>query len=191
MTKQEVTKILAILRAAYPAFYRSISRQDAQDAIDLWAALFVEDDPQLVTAAIKAFIASDERGYPPAPGQIKAKMRLLSDKPQPGEAEAWAMVMRAVRNGFYGAREEFARLSPVVQRIVGSPAQIREWSQISPDELETVIASNFQRSYRTAVQQEREIAALPSDARALREKLIGANKAAQLPGGNEKSRLTE
>lgn len=180
MTKQDTMRVMAILRAAYPSFYGNASSRDISDALDLWASLFVEDDPQLVTEAVKAFIAADERGYPPVPGQIKAKMRLLCAKPEAGEAEAWNTVMRAVRNGIYGAREEFARLSPAVQRIVGSPAQIREWAQIDPVELGGVVASNFQRAYRAAMQQKREIAALPSDARALRERLMGTAAAGLL-----------
>lgn len=180
MTKQEITKILVILKAAYPAFYRDVSRQEANDAIDLWASLFVDDEPQLVEMAVKSFISADDRGYPPVPGQIKAKMRLLRAKPEQGEAEAWATVMRAVRNGFYGAREEFARLPPLVQRIVGSPVQLREWSQISTEELNTVVASHFRRAYREAAEYEREIAALPSDARALRERLMGTAAAGLL-----------
>ncbi len=180
MTKQEAMGVLAVIRAAYPEFYRNISRQDANDAVDLWASLFAEDDPHLVAEAVKAFIAADERGYPPVPGQIKAKMRLMGTTPSQNEADAWNMVMRAVRNGFYGAREEFARLPPLAQRIVGSPVRLREWSQISTDELSTVVASHFKRAYREAAAYEREVAALPPSARELREQLIGAKKAGLL-----------
>ena len=44
---------------------------------------------------------------------------------------------------------------------------LREWSQIDTDRFQTVIASNFMRSYRVRAQQEREYSKLPSSLRAL------------------------
>ena len=79
------------------------------------------------------------------------------------EMEAWNLVVKAASNGFYGAKEEFAKLPRDVQEIVGSPAQLREWSQMDSDEFNTVLASNFQRSYRARAESRKVYGRLPEN----------------------------
>ena len=52
--------------------------------------------------------------------------------------------------------------------MVGAPEQLKAWSMVDQDELETVTASNFRKAYRTHVQREQEMERLPS---AMREQL--------------------
>lgn len=165
MTREDVIKIMSVLRGAYPSFYRDISKTEALDTINLWADLFANDDAALVGAAVKSVIEGDEKGFPPTIGQVKAKMRLLTGSKELTEAEAWSQVAAAVRNGIYGAQEEFDKLSPTMQRIVGSPSQLREWAMMDSQTLHSVVASNFQRSYKAITAKEREVAKLPADVR--------------------------
>ncbi len=60
-----------------------------------------------------------------------------------------------------------------LQRIVGSPSVLREWAQNDINELQTVIASNFQRSYRARAKGEREFMALPQSTKNILSKLAG------------------
>lgn len=163
MTREDVIKIMSVLRGAYPGFYRGISKAEALDTINLWADMFANDDAALVGVAVKCLIETDEKGFPPTIGQVKAKMRMLASKTAPTESEAWNLVAAAVKNGLYGAAEEFAKLPPVCQRIVGSPSQLRDWAMMDSDSLHSVAASNFQRSYRAISEREKEIAKLPED----------------------------
>ena len=68
---------------------------------------------------------------------------------------------KALRNSFYGAAEEFAKLPPIVQRLVGAPAQLKEWAAMDTKTVQSVVASNFQRSYQTRVKSDKEFQALP------------------------------
>lgn len=169
MKRQEVGIIMDILRAAYPRYYFGLSQTELKDAINLWAEMFAGDDVALVAAAVKSWIEADEKGFPPSIGQIKGKLRQITGagRQEPTEAEAWARIAAAVRNGLYGAREEFEKLPLPLQRIVGSPATLREWACMDSQELHTVVASNVQRSYRQIAAQEREMAKLPADVRAV------------------------
>lgn len=56
-------------------------------------------------------------------------------------------------------------LSDTVRRVVGSPSQLREWAMMEPDTVQSVVASNFQRSYRSRAASEKEFAALPEAGR--------------------------
>lgn len=192
MTRQETGIIMDILSAAYPRFYSGPDAPDMRSVINLWAEMFAREDVALVAAAVKSIIEGDEGGFPPNIGQVKAKMRLLTGTEDMTEAEAWNQIARAVRNGIYGANEEFQRLTPLLQRIVGSPAQLREWAMMDSRTLHSVVASNFQRSYRTAALREREMEKLPPEVRTMVQRMEA--KGARLPGsgGAEKpSRRTD
>lgn len=182
MERSDVLKIMAVLRGAYPQFYRDISRQEAEDTVSLWLDMFRQDDPNLVGAAVKSIIEGDETSFPPTIGQVKAKMRLITGRGELTEAEAWNMVSAAIRNGLYGAAEEFEKFPPILKRIVGSPNMLREWARMDSDTVHSIVASNFQRSYRAVSAREREIAKLPPDVREL---------VRQIGAGREKDPLPE
>lgn len=167
MTRDDVIKIMSVLRGAYPHFYRDISKQEAYDTINLWTDMFSRDDASIVASAVKSLIDGDDKGFPPTIGQVKAKMRLLVGSDELTEAEAWNLVSKAVKNGLCGAVEEFEKLPPAVKRIVGSPSQLRDWASMDSDTLHSVVASNFQRSYKVVATREKEIAALPDDVKKL------------------------
>ena len=167
MTREDTIKILSILRGAYPGFYRDITKQEAESTINLWAAMFDEEPYELVGAAVKAFISADAKGFPPAIGQIKERIRQITQPEEMNEQVAWSCVSKALRNSTYGSAEEFAKLPPEVQAVVHDPGQLRQWALADSDELETVIASNFMRAFRAKQKSNREYAALPTSVKRL------------------------
>lgn len=74
MTRDETVKIMAVLKATYPNFYKDMTRRDAEGVVALWADMFTEDSYNTVAAAVKAFIASDIKGFPPVVGQVKQRV---------------------------------------------------------------------------------------------------------------------
>lgn len=181
MTLEETGIVMDILTTAYPHFYGGPNAPDMVKAIRLWHEMFGRDDVALVAAAVKALIETDSKGYPPHIGAVKEKLRLITGGDEMTESEAWGMVAKALRNSTYGSREEFEKFPPVIKRIVGSPAQLREWGAMDSETVHSVVASNFQRSYKAIAQREREIAKLPPDVKALVRKLANDKKMDALP----------
>lgn len=188
MTREDTIGILSILRGAYPNFYRGITKAEANDTINLWASLFVDDQVQVVTAAVKSFIVSDTKGFPPVPGQVKEYIRKLTMPEEMGEAEAWALIAKAIRNSGYESEKEFKALPEDLQRIVGSPSQLRDWSMMDSDTVHSVVASNVQRAYRVRQQSKKERAALPKEVLAMIEQTVSR---AMLEGKNEHDERAE
>lgn len=199
MTRREVLGVLSVLRAAYPGFYRNVSGDEAEAAVRLWCDMFSDDSPELVGAAVKALIACDTKGFPPHIGAVKEKMRQITAPRQDTEAEAWGKVLRAASRGLYHAAEDFAEFPPEIQRIVGSPNQLREWAMMDSDTVQSVVASNFQRSYRAKIRQKEEYDALPADVKQLAASIAGkiafdigrptsGPEPKSLPHGEEKGR---
>lgn len=163
MTTNETLQIMAMLKVAYPMYYANQSEQDVSAAVNLWHDMFSADDVQLVNAAVKAYINAETKGFPPSIGQIREKMNLLMQPAGMNEQEAWNRVMVAVSNSWYHAKEEFDKLPADLQALVGSPNQLREWGQMDSGQLQSVVASNFMRSYRYDKDRERELKTLPQN----------------------------
>lgn len=174
MTREETIKVLAVLKAAYPAFYRGMKADELNGIVNLWASQFEGDDYKTVGAAVQAHIATDTKGYPPHIGAIKEAIRKITQPDEMSEMEAWGYVASALRNSGYNSVTEFDKLPPVVQRIVGSPSQLREWAMMDSDTVQSVVQSNFMRSYRARAQHEREYLALPENVRELMAQLAGS-----------------
>lgn len=174
MTREETIKVLAVLKAAYPAFYRGMKADELNGIVNLWASQFEGDDYKTVGAAVQAHIATDTKGYPPHIGAIKEAIRKITQPDEMSEMEAWGYVASALRNSGYNSVAEFDKLPPVVRRIVGSPSQLREWAMMDSDTVQSVVQSNFMRSYRVRAQSEREYLALPESVRELMGQLAGS-----------------
>jgi hypothetical protein len=129
--------------------------------------MFDEEPYELVAAAVKAFISGDGKGFPPAIGQIKERIRQITQPEEMTEQEAWTLVSKALRNSTYGSEEEFAKLPPEIQAVVHDPGQLRQWATSPADEVETVIASNFMRSFRAKQKVNKEYMALPTSVKQL------------------------
>lgn len=170
MTLQETGHIMDLLTVAYPRFYSGTNAPDMKKTLKLWTIMFADDPFELVIAAVKALIVTDTKGFPPHIGAVKEKIRQLTAPEQMTEAEAWGKVQRALSNSLYNASVEFDALPPDIQRLVGSPNQLREWAMMDVETVQSVVSSNFMRSYRVRAKQREEFDALPSDVR----KLIGS-----------------
>lgn len=182
MDRTETIKIMAVLRAAYPQYYAKQSAEDLEGIVNLWAEMFADEPYSVVGMAVKALIKTRESTFPPGIGEINAKIMQITQPEEMTELEAWAMVAKALRNSGYSSQEEFEKLPPAVQKIVGSPAQLQEWSQMDSGTVSSVIASNFQRSYKARAKNDREYNALPSTVKAFMAQLASGMDMKQIEG---------
>lgn len=180
MTREDTLKLLTLLEAEYPQSFRTLDDSQRRLKMELWRKEFEDDDTNIVFAAARTLMRSG-REFAPTSGQIREKMTEFANINALDEQQAWALVAKACTNGFYGYRTEFEKLPPTVQRAVGRAEQLKEWAVIDIDTLNTVVASNFMRSYRTALAREKELSRIPE---AIRAQLTGIGVSAQLEGQN-------
>lgn len=167
MTREETVKILALLKVAYPHSFKDITRADAEAMLDLWTMQFREDSMEFVSAAVNALIATRKDGYSPTIGEVKDQMFKLREHDGLSESSAWALVSKACGNGLYGYMEEFAKLPEEVQRAVGAPEQLKAWAMMDAETVESVVASNFMKNYRTLKKRDKDLAILPPEVRSM------------------------
>lgn len=157
MTRDETKKILMSVQAMYPLY----KPDDKTVTIEVWHRMLANEPYQLVDTALQLYVREDTKGYPPSIGQIFDRIRRIQALHTPQEdtltdLEAWALVAKALKNSGYEAKEEFRKLPPVVQKILGSHDTLRDWAMLDSDEVHTVVQSNFCRAYRTMIQREKE-----------------------------------
>jgi hypothetical protein len=162
MNTDETLAILSVLKAAYPHSYRGMKETDGWAMVNLWQVQFADVPAQEVAAAVNALIATRTAGYSPTIGEVKEQLQRIRQSGELDEIAAWALGSRACSNGLYGYREEYEKLPPEVQRAVGRPEQLKEWAQMDVETVQSVVASNFQRSYRTAIARQRDFEKLPA-----------------------------
>ena len=162
MDAKGTNKILAMILEIYPSFGKD---RNPELTSKLWQRLFEDEPYEWVEKALLAFFATDTKGFPPTPGNIKMMIQELIDAKEPTEMDAWALVAKATKRGLYNAKEEFDKLPREIQEIVGSPEMIHDWAMMDSDEFHTVVASNFQRSYRARSESRKVNGLLPSSLR--------------------------
>ena len=183
MSETEIRMVLGVMKVAYPHSFKDMQEGDRNALVKLWYRQFAEADYKLVSMAVDSIIATDPSGFMPTIGRVKQEMTKLTQPDLLTEQEAWLLVEKACRNSNYNAGEEYAKLPPEVQRLVGSPNQLREWAAMDSNELKTVVASNFMRSYRVRSKNDRDYLALPGNVREMLESTIGKG-ALMLDAGN-------
>lgn len=176
MTRDETKLIIRAITASYPNY----KPNDLSSTVDVWATMLVDYDYEGISLALQAYITTDTSGFAPAIGQLIAKYNELKNPAQMNTMEAWSLVSKALRNGYYNSKGEFDKLPPLVQKAVGSPENLFHWSMTDEAEVETVIASNFKKSYETECKRERELQAMPLTIRTMIEgvnqKMLVANE---------------
>ncbi len=75
MTKTEATKVLAILKAAYPNSYKGMTKEEGAATAMVWAAQFAEIPCELVMIAVNKIISTNT--FPPSISEVKSRIKRL------------------------------------------------------------------------------------------------------------------
>lgn len=160
--------------------YPNYKPNNLSETVDVWQMMLDEYSYNQVSIALKAYVTSDTSGFAPSVGEIVAKIQLVSQPQELDGMAAWGLVSKALRNGTYGAVEEFNKLPLLVRQAVGMPDNLKNWSTSDYQTIETVIQSNFLRTYETVVKRANEINRMPDNIKSLIEKTNANSYKAQI-----------
>lgn len=158
MDVKDARKIVAVMMVSFPS-YKPIETELA--AIELSKDLDGYSYQQVDTA-LRMYKRSNTSGFAPTSGQLISMLHMVERPQQLNEMEAWSLVSKALRNSVYKSEEEFDKLPQIVQKVVGSPNQLRTWA-MDDNYNESVISSNFIKTYRVVAKREEEISKMPDD----------------------------
>lgn len=166
MTKEEVTKLIYVIRASYPQAFARQSVQDMALMVSAWQSVLEDYTYSQGSAGLRIYLSTETTGFPPSPGQVIACIhKAMPQDQEVSPLEAWALVRKRMRNAGYNAKEEFEKLPEPVQRALGSFENLKEMSQLDIGRVETVEQSHFIRQYTAILEQMREEKKIPQRVR--------------------------
>lgn len=106
---------------------------------------------------------------PPDIAAVKAKIKSIVSAAQnePTDEELWHALKRAVSNGYYGSKQEYDKLPPVLQRWCGSPSALREMACLDSDTFNTVTRGQFLKQIKIVKEREEYRERMPAEIKAL------------------------
>ena len=146
MNKVETAKIIAVLKISGVDF-----KATDEMVVSLWVDIFKGDKYEDVNIAIKKLLNQEKQLF--VNGLIaKIKELLVPEDVFLDSASAWNQVRRAMRKSYADIPEKtnsaFKELDPIIQKVLGNAHTLIEWEyEISTDDLNTVIKSNFIKEY--------------------------------------------
>ena len=150
MTREETVNLIRSIISLYPNW----KPENLTDTVNAWHWALEEYPAPAVKAALQIYLKTNNTGFAPSVSQLIGAMYEAKRVEALSEGEAWSLVKRAIQDGGYHAQERFNELPPIVQRAVGSPNMIHQWSQTDTDTVNTVIMSNFQRTYKAVLEKQ-------------------------------------
>jgi hypothetical protein len=171
VTIEETGKICAKVQINFPWAYKDSSPKMKALMVETWNDCFADFTYQQVSIGLNIYLHTNTTGYPPIPSQIiecitttenMATERMTAD-------EAWILVKKAIQDGAWHSKERFEELPPAVQKAVGGAESIRNWSQLSSEQNDTVTRALFIKSYNNILKEEDYFNALP---RNIRERIL-------------------
>lgn len=165
MTREETVKIIRIMCDCYPNY----KPNNLSETVDVWNMMLEDYSYEQISVALKAYVHSDTSGFAPAIGQLIGKIQTISQPQELDGMAAWGLVSKALRNGIYEAVEEFNKLPSLIKQAVGMPDNLKNWATADYQTIETVIQSNFLRTYEAVVKRANEINRMPDNIKTLIE----------------------
>ena len=178
MDKTDTRHVITYIAGAYPKFYSSVTERSLQGQIATWADLLQDYDINEVMAGVRGFISADCSGFPPTPGQIIEYMHKVTHPVDKSGVAAWALVRRAVNSPRDQYEAAFDALPELIQETLGGKqqgvAQLQAWGSdaMTTQSFETVVQSNFLRSYDATQKRLATEQKMPKSVLALRGEVL-------------------
>lgn len=182
MKKDELVVLFTNIAILFPKNERTYL-DATKETYQQWYRLLGDIPFDLAKAAVEAHACTSP--FPPTIADIRQRVAKIrqGETGELTEAEAWAMVSKAISRASSYSVRDFEAFPPAVKRAVGSPRQLCEWGLMEVEVVQSVVSSNFRRSYAQALTQHREATALPENIRAQIEGL--ASRLALEEGGKK------
>ena len=165
MTRDEFKILVKAMKAVYsdPKFIAD------SYAFDIWYSLLKDIPYEVCNVAVQKYMTT--KTYMPTIADIRQLATETVTPERMSEGAAWNLVCKAMSNSAYHAEEEFEKLPVACQKAIGSPSVLREWAFMDSSQVNTVIQSNFMRSYKVEDKRIQEVNALPENTKKMIKEL--------------------
>lgn len=141
------------------------------NAMEIWFDLLGDLDYEVAKKAVRAHMVSSS--FPPMPKDIREKAAELVSDDYLTPMAAWDLVFKALSDSIYNSRDRFNELPLVIQRVLGTPDNLREMAMMDTSVVNSVEQSHFIKSYTVEVERDRKMKAIPENLRKLTAQTAG------------------
>ena len=151
MTREQTVDLIHSIASLYPNW----KPDNLTETVNAWCWALADYTAEQVKAALIIYMKTSNAGFAPSAAQLIGCINRPQENEYMTDGEAWALVKRAIQDGIYHSAERFNELPPLIQQAVGNANMIRQWAMSETEDVNTVIASNFARSYRAVVERQK------------------------------------
>lgn len=170
MTREETKMIITMLSSVYVNEFSKLKEEQVIRMIDVWTMLFEDEDANKIATVTKTYLKSSTNAFMPTPAMLINMAYELFEPKGMTEQEAWNILLHAITHCDYYPKRTYDMLPLEIQALC-TPNQLYEWGQINTETLNTVVASNFMRSFKVREKNRVDYERLPNDTKALIESL--------------------
>lgn len=158
--------VIEMFGAITQMFPRDTAFANATDKmITAWWEMLSDLPKNAVSVALKRHAAISQ--FAPSIAEIRKAVTDMTASDGRTGLDEWNDVAKALRNSAYDSAEQFRKLSPIAQRLVGSPMQLKEWGCAEDAATISVAKSQFLKGYEILKRRENETKQLPESIRYL------------------------
>ena len=162
MIRDETKMIIKMLSSVYINEFSKLTEEKVLNMIDVWTMLLEDEDANKIATVTKAYLKSNPNAFMPTPAMlINMAYEMFAPKGM-SEQEAWNTLYKAICNSGYNAQYEYDHLPSEIKPLC-TPSQLRELGMMNIETLNTVVASNFMRSFKAKEKQRTDYAKLPNE----------------------------
>lgn len=166
MTREETKMIIKMLSSVYINEFSKLTEDKVLQMIDVWTMLLEDEDANKIATVTKAYLKSNSNAFMPTPAMLINMAYEMFVPKGMTEQQAWNTLYKAICNGLYNSQKEYDQL-PIEIKSLCSPTQIREWANMNVDTLNSVVASNFMRSFKIIDKKRVDFEKLPNETKIL------------------------
>lgn len=117
MTREETSRIIALIQIAYPQTANNLKESDLDLKIDEWTFQFRNDSYQSVYKTVQYYISTNK--YPPTIADIHSmKFDIMNRETIPDGETAWELIVKSARCQREYAREQYEQLPEFLKKMV-------------------------------------------------------------------------
>lgn len=151
VTQEEITRLLAVIAAAYPAF-----KVENVVQVKIWYESLKDCNYDQIKMAIQKHII--ENKWPPSIAEIREGVVNISNPEIPAKDEAWGEVMQAMQKfGVYRAKDAMESMHPVV----AATAKRMGWREMCHGDNIGVVRGQFLKMYEIIERREKTAGLMP------------------------------
>lgn len=184
MNKQEIVKLLLIIKGTYPNHFNRIDDEETSKlTIEMWHSAFKDQDFLTVFKCTQKHIL--QKTFPPTIAELREEVIKVTNKGAIISPEvAWEKVILGVKKyGYYRQSEAFETFSEPIRKAVKAIG----WQNICMSENIGIERSNFFKMFNALDQENREEALLPKEIYHKLQELTHQKELEQ--GSNEVSKM--